>query len=180
MSHDNARLTIDEVRQRMQKSIDVLHEQLHGISEFGTSSLVETVKVSAYGQKTPLNHLASIETKVRRVTIKLFDPSLVSITAKACSDAGFSAHVFSKDSVVVSLPDLSGDTRDEMKARIKRLGEETKVSVRNIRKLFKQGIPKDLPKTNRQQEENQVQNATDEAVGLIEGIVAKKIAYVEQ
>lgn len=165
----------------MQRSLDFLSDQLHGISSLGVSSstLVEAVKVSVYGQRTPLKHLASTDAVGQRITIKAFDPSNVQAIAKACQDAGFNAYVFSKESVVVTLPDQSGDTRNETKARIKKLGEDAKVSIRNVRKHFKQGL-KDLPKNDRHKEEKLVQNLTDEAVEKVVSIVERKCSYVDK
>ncbi len=179
-SNDNARLTIGEARQKMQKSIDALSDQLVGISAFGTSSLVDTVKVTYYGQKLPLKHLASFETSGRRINIKAFDPTILSTIAKACQNAGFNACVFSKEAVVVQLPDLSGDTREETKARVRRLGEAVKVAVRNVRKQFRQALPKELPKSEKQAEENAIQAATDEAIRIIDRILMQKSACLDR
>ena len=158
----------------MQKSIDSLTEQLVGISAFGTSSLVEAVKVMYYGQKMPLKHLASFETSGRRVSIKAFDQTILSAIAKACQTAGFNASVFSKETVVVQLPDFSGDTREETKARIRTLGEEARIAVRNVRKQFRQSLPKEMAKLDRQGEDEKIQSATDKAIRLINGIVEQK------
>ena len=158
----------------MQKAIDFLEDQLHGITKLGaTSSLVDTVKVQAYGQSTPLKHLAHSQGQGQRVTIHPHDPSLTSAIAKACQTAGFDAYVFSKESVVVNLPIISGETKEEMRQRIKRLGDDTKVAIRNIRKQFRKGVPKE------DNQDKPIQEATDRAIEIVDEIVATKSSYVK-
>lgn len=160
----------------MQKPIDFLSEQLHGITPLGVnSSLVDTVKVSAYGQKTPIGHLASSSGDGSRITIAPYDPSLRNVIAKACQDAGFDAYVFSKETVVVNLPIMSGETKIETRNRIKKLGEEAKVAVRNMRKHIK----KQIQKETKHEDEKLIQSVTDEAVALIDQIVETKTSYVK-
>lgn len=156
----------------MQKSVDLFAEQLHGISAIGSSSLIETVKVDYYGQQTPLQHLASFESQGLRVTVKAFDRTVLANIAKACQGSGFNAYVFSKESVVVQLPDHSGDTRNEMKARIAKLGEDAKIAIRNCRKQFRNGLPKENT------EEAAIQKLTDQMVGKIDDIVKTKSSYI--
>jgi len=178
---DNARLTIDEAQKKMQKSIDVLSEQLHGVGTIGaSSSLVESVKVPYYGQKIILSHISAISTKGRQVSIKAFDSTLLPVIAKTCQEAGFNAHVFSKELVVVNLPDHSGDTRNEIIARIRKLAEEARISVRNVRKQFKQSLPKDWSKDELRREENRIQDVTDKAIQIIDDIVERKTSYVNK
>jgi len=157
----------------MQKAIDFLEDQLHGITKLGaTPSLVETVKVHAYGQSTPLKHLASTQCAKQRVTIHPFDPNLTATIAKACQTAGFDAYVFSKDAVVVTLPMMSGETKEEIRQRIKKLGDDTKIAIRNIRKQFRNGQPKE------ENHDKEIQEATDRAIEIIDGIIETKSSYV--
>lgn len=160
----------------MQKAIDFLSDQLHGITVLGaSSSLIDSVKVVAYGQKSSLKHLANITgSQGRRVTIHPHDPNLNAAIAKACQTAGFDAYVFSKESVVVTLPIMSGETKDETRKRIKRLGDEAKIAIRNIRKQFKQGIPKN----QKHEEEKIIQEVTDKATGIVDQIVKTKSSYI--
>jgi len=175
-SSSDARLTIDEARQKMQKAIDFFSDQLHGITALGaTPSLVETVRVSVYDQKIPVKHLAFTTSQGSRVTVTPHDSNTRSAIAKACQDAGFDAYVFSREAVVVNLPKPSGETKDEIRKRIKRLGDEAKVAIRNIRKQFKKGVPKD----EKHEEEKRIQKVTDEAVGIVDQIVERKQAYVK-
>ena len=61
--------------------------------------------------------------------------------AKYLLDSGFEAYKFSKDTVVINIPLPTGEQRDKVVKKLKSLGEETKVALRNIRKKWKkQGI----------------------------------------
>lgn len=158
----------------MDKAIDFLDDQLVGITQLGAnmSSLVDTVKVNYYGQLTPLKHVAHSTRDGLRLSITPHDPQIVSEIVKACQAAGFNAYKFSKEMVVVNLQPPSGETKEEMKKRIRVLGEETKVAIRQIRKKFKQGA-------DDKSGDKALQEITDKAVQIVEDILAKKMSYIE-
>lgn len=170
----DARLTLNDVREKMDKAIDFLEDQLAGITQFGAnmSSLVDSVKVDYYGQPTPIRNVAHSVRDGLRLSITPYDPSIVSAIVKGCQKAGLNAYKFSKEIVVVNLQPPSGDTKDEMKKRVKTLGEEAKVAIRQIRKKFKQGAED-------KSEDKKLQEITDKAVQIVDNIVAKKMSYIE-
>ena len=169
----DARITLNDVEERMEKAVDFLKEQLHGITQLGANnaSLVDSVKVDYYGQPTPIKHIAYSSCDKLRVSITPHEEKFVSEIVKACERAGFNAYKFSKEIAMVTLPIPSGETKKEMKKRIKSLGEETKISIRNIRKKFKQS-------SEDNSEEKALQKITNAATQAVDEIVKRKTAYV--
>jgi ribosome recycling factor len=174
-------MNLDAARSKMEKAIDHFEDQTHGINKFGgvrVSSLIDTIRISCYGQKTPLKHLASTSPMNGGVSVEPHDPSILKAIEKGCKDAGYNAYVFSKSTVMVSIPPPSGEDKVRARDRLKKIGEETKVSIRNIRKKAKQAVPKDTPKNQKKKLEKDLQALTDEAINMVEAILAKKLSFV--
>ncbi len=157
-----------ELREKMKKSVDAFYEQVKGL-RYGTvtPSLVDTVKVKVYGQQTPIRHLAATSKIDSGVSVVPYDSSLVGQVSNALKSAGFNAYTFSKTTVMVSVPPPSGEEKERVKKRIRELGEDAKVSIRNIRKKAKKEIGESLSLTT-------LQAITDEYIGEIDELVKHK------
>ena len=171
----------------LQKPIDFLREQVRCLRSGGvTTQLVDTIRVNCYGQNTPIRHCAKTSRAPNGISVEPHDPNLVHSICKALKDAGLSAYVFSKTAVRVSVPPPSGEDRDQMRKRVRELGEEARIAVRQVRKSFKRKLdpkargcaPHDRKKTSadeRDHELKQLQEATDRAITQIDETVRHKI-----
>ncbi|TWT76718.1 Ribosome-recycling factor [Planctomycetes bacterium CA13] len=134
MSNDDVLLDTEE---RMEKAISVLSNNLSGIrTGRANPGLVDSLKVDVYGSSTPLKQLASIGTpEPQQIVIRPYDTSTIKEIEKAivAGDLGLNPQ---NDGRIIRLnvPALSTDVRKKMVARIKELTEESKVSIRNIRR----------------------------------------------
>ena len=128
---------LKDAEERMEKALNVFRDELRGLrTGRATPALVEPIRVEAYGSPMPLRELASISTPdAQQIVIKPFDPSMLKEIEKAIrsSDLGLAP---SSDGKVIRLqvPTMSGDQRQKMATRIKKSGEDAKVSCRNIRR----------------------------------------------
>ena len=158
----------------MAKAIQTFLDQIQGI-RYGTidSGFVSSMKVPAYGQQTCLSHLAEIGGELGRISIRPYDPTLVGSIAKSLQDSGMNAYVFSKQEVVVNCPTPTGEDRERICAHIKKLSEDAKVSIRNIRKKCKQQIKRD--EDDPKSAEKRLQEHTDSAINQIDDIANEKI-----
>lgn len=172
-------------RKEMQKPVDYFWEQVRCLRSGGIQpSLIDTIKVSYYGQDTPLKHLAQTVKVPNGISVQPHEPSLVNQTCKALKDAGFNAYVFSKTAVMVSVPPPSGEDREQMRKRVRELGEEARIAIRQIRKKFKRKIdekslhdtpPQGFSINQREGLMKKLQEATDKAVAEIDEIVKEKV-----
>lgn len=134
MSTDEILLNAEE---KMEKAVEVLKNQLSGIrTGRATPGLVDSIKVEAYGSLTPLKQVATIGApEPQQIVIRPYDAGTIKDIEKAiiASDLGLAPQ---SDGRVVRLniPPLSAEVRKKMVTRIKELGEEAKVSIRNIRR----------------------------------------------
>lgn len=120
-----------EPREQMTKTINYLEDQLVGV-RWGTitPAVVDLVRLDYHGQNMPIKHLAHTTMDSGRIMVRAFDPTVLGSIDKALQKAGFNSYVFSKEAVCVAVPPPSGDQKNEVIARVKRVGEEAKVSIR--------------------------------------------------
>ncbi len=121
---------------RMQKALHFLEEEFKQIRGGRASTgLVETVKVNYYGQPTPLNQIAQISTPdARMILIKPFDATAIKDIERAILTANLGMNP-QQDGKVVRLvvPPLSEERRKQIGTQVKKLAEDARVSIRNIR-----------------------------------------------
>ena len=126
-----------ETEERMEKALDVLHDTSRGMRTGRASpGLVESIRADYYGSPTPLKQIANISApEPDQLVIKPFDPSCLSEIEKAIlkSDIGINP---SNDGKIIRLqiPPLSQERRRQLASWAKEMGEETRISVRNIRR----------------------------------------------
>lgn len=125
--------------------------------------LISTVKVDYDHQQTPLQHLSLIYQQDRRISVTPYDPSMTGVIEDELKRQGFNAYKFSKITVVVNIPLPSGENYEKVISQMKKLGEEAKVSIRNIRKKFRNKEDKSR--------EKRLQEMTDSAIRQIDGLI---------
>lgn len=126
-----------EAKASMDKPLEYLRNELKGIrSGRATTALVEFIKVEYYGSHQDLKNLAAISVpEPTQILIKPFDAQSVGEIRKAIenSNLGLNPMVDGKQ-IRVNIPPLSGDRRKQLAGQVKKLGEEQKVAVRNVRR----------------------------------------------
>ena len=159
----------------MQKPIELLESQLKLI-HFGTvtPSLVDTVKVVYFGQQVPIGHIANTQPVKNGVSVTPYEPEMVSPINKALEASGFSSYVFSKASVMVSVPAPNGEEKEKIFNHIRKLGEDSKIAIRNIRKKIRQ----DCDKEEQKRIDKSLQKVTDEAINAVDSLIKIKIESI--
>lgn len=121
----------------MTKALDHLKKELKGMRTGRASpALVEFVKVDYYGSQSDIKSLAAISVpEPTQLLIRPFDAGSLNDIKKGieASGLGLTPMVDGKQ-IRLNIPPLSGDRRKQMVAHCKKMGEETKVSIRNARR----------------------------------------------
>ncbi len=129
--------TLREAAERMQKTLDLLDDDLAGIRTGRASpALVERLPVDYYGTNTPMIQLASISVpEPRQLLIRPFDPASLKDIERAImvSDLGITPNSDGKV-IRLSLPQLTEERRRELVRIVHNRMEETRVKIRNIRR----------------------------------------------
>lgn len=134
-------MSIEEIlmdaEERMEKAVGVLKNSLAGIrTGRATPGLVDSVRVSVYGSQTPLKQLASVGApEPQQLVIRPFDPSIIKDIEKAIVASDLGLNPQNQGGIIrINIPPLSTDVRKKLVARIKDLAEESRVSIRSIRR----------------------------------------------
>ena len=145
---------LDDYEKRMQGAIDNLVNNFTGIrSGRASATLVDSIVVDAYGQSMKIKDLASVNVpEARTIKINVWDANLVSSVEKSIVNSSLNLSPMTEGQIIrINLPELTAERRTELAKNVKRLSEEAKVSIRNIRqdgmnfikKLSSQSTPED-------------------------------------
>ncbi len=173
---------ISENRQRMEKAAEFLQNELRGIRTGRASpGLVENLKIDYYGSPTPLKQLATIAVpQVDMIVIKPFDPASLKEIEKAIKSSELSIAPLVDGKVIrLNVPPLSEERRKQLVSQVKRMAEQTKVSIRNIRreaiKQLEQGQKaKTITEDELEKGKKDIDNITKEITDNVDSIVKVK------
>ena len=140
-------------------------------------SSLDPVFVEYYGAKTPLKQLASISVvDGNELLIKPFDKSTLKEIERGINEAnlGFNP-INSGESIRIVMPTLTEDRRKELVKQAKEMSEDTRVTVRNLRRDILDDIRKDkLPEDEEKTLEKNVQDMVNEYNKKIDSIFDEK------
>ena len=168
--------------QKMSKTFDIFVKELSSLrTGRANASMLDLIKVDVYGQKMPINQLATITTPEPRViNIQVWDANNVPLLDSAIkkSDLGLNPQIDGQ-LVRLPIPDLSEERRVEIKKVIKTMGEKCKVSIRNIRRegndeLKKKLKSKEISEDDEKKFEKLIQTYTDNFVKKVDEKVSIK------
>ena len=173
---------LDDLRERMNKSVEALQDDLLSLRTGRASpALVEKLPVEYYGTMTPLNQMASIAVpEPRLLVIRPWDASVLADIERAIlrSDLGLTPMNDGK-LIRLSIPRLTEERRHELVKMVARRVEEARVSVRNLRRDALQDL-KEFEKEKMISEDDfyrgkgEVQDLTDEFMIKIDQIGKRK------
>ncbi len=136
---------LQEMRSQMEKTIQALEDELRRIrTSRANPALIEDVRVNYYGVPTPLKHIASIAAPdPDQLIVRPFDPTQKEAIRKGILEANLGLNPSVEEEFIrIRLPRLSQERREELVRIVKEKGEETKISLRNIRRNTKEEVEK--------------------------------------
>ena len=174
---------IQDAQKRMDSSVD------HTRTEFNTvrtgrasAALLDRVQIDYYGTATPLKQLATINVpEPRMLTVQPFDPTSIKAIEKAImeSDLGLTP---SNDGKLIRLPmpQPTEERRKELVKVVRKIAEEGKVAVRNVRRDTVHHLKelKDVGSDDEHRAEERVQKLTDEHTKTIDDLLKHKEAEI--
>ena len=165
---------LSDYEKRMQGAMDNLVNKFNGIrSGRASTTLVDGLVVDAYGQSMKIKDLASVSVpEAKTIKINVWDANLVNSVEKSILNSSLNLSPMTEGQIIrINLPDLTAERRVELAKNVKRLSEEAKVSIRNIRqdgmnfikKFSSQSTPEDEIKTI----QDDLQRLTDSYIEII-------------
>lgn len=171
-----------DVEERMTKTLGVLRSDMATIrTGIASPSLLDKITVEYYGALTPINQLANISVpEPRMLAIQPWDKSAIAAIEKAImkSDLGITP---TSDGTVIRLvmPQLTQENRKELVKRVKKKGEDAKVSVRNIRRDGNDELKgleksKEITEDESKSAQDDIQKMTDKYITEIDKVIDNK------
>jgi ribosome recycling factor len=120
----------------MEAALNRLHEVYAGINTGKPRpALLDGVRVEYHGSLTPLKHLALVSTADKALVVQPFDPNSLGEIERAIRKSGLGlSTVPAKTSILIPIPPLTGDRKEELAKFAHKVAEEQLVAVRNVRR----------------------------------------------
>lgn len=173
---------IAEVKSKMEKSIEALRKDLSRIRTGRASlTLLDGVRVNYYGVPTPLSQVASMSVpESRTISIQPWDPKIIGEIEKAIQKSDLGLTPLSDGKIVrINIPSLTEERRKELVKVVKRMEEECKVAMRNIRRDANEQLKtakkdKNLSEDDQFKYQEEIQKLMDKSIEKAEEVVKAK------
>jgi ribosome recycling factor len=171
-----------DTKEKMNSTISAIEKQLSSIRTGKASvSLLDTVRVHAYGTEMPLNQLAGLSApEPSMLLVQPWDVSLVGDIEKGILKADLGLNPMNDGKLIrIPIPPLSEERRTELAKKISQMAEEGKTSIRNIRRDANTAIKnlqneKEISEDEEHRGLDEIQKITDEYIEKIEERSEKK------
>jgi ribosome recycling factor len=186
------RVMIEEIREntktKMEKSIKLLSQELSKLRTGRASpALLDGIKVDYYGSTLPLNQVASVSIpESRLIIIQPWDKTALETIEKAIYKSPIGLTPNNDGSVIrLSIPPLTTERREELIKLVEKLGEDTKVAIRNVRREANSEIKKEEKDKKISEDESfkaqeVIQKLTDESIVQVDETVKKKETEIRE
>ena len=179
---------IDDAGDRMHKAVDAIRHEM-GTVRTGRASpaLLDRVIVDYYGAQTPLRQLASISaTEARLLTVTPYDKSSIKAIEKGILEADLGLTPGNDGNVIrLTIPELTEERRRDLVKIVRKIAEEGRVSVRNVRRDVMHDLRElreegEVGSDDEHRAEVELQKLTDQRIGEIDDLLHAKEAEVTE
>ena len=173
---------IDDMKVEMEKTIDVLDGEFKTLrAGRANPAVIYKVNVDYYGVPTPINQLAVVNVpEARTLTIQPWDASTLKTIERAINEADIGINPQNDGKIIrLVFPPLTEERRKELAKDVHKMGEESKVAIRSIRrdavdKLKTMKKNSEITEDDQKQGEKKIQDATDKYCKQIDAMSADK------
>lgn len=171
-----------EMEYKMERSLAALHKELSRIRTGRASlALLDGITIDYYGTPTPLNQVATLAVpESRLMTIQPWDTSQIGVIEKAIqrSELGLTP-VNDGKMIRLAIPPLTEERRKELVKQVRKIGEETKIALRNVRREGNESLKarekaKDISEDDCRRGQDQVQKITDRFIAKVDETLSAK------
>ena len=167
---------------KMKKAFEIFSQELSSLrTGRANASMLDIVKVDVYGQKMPINQLATISTPdPRSINVQVWDKNNVTLIDSSIkkSNLGINPQIDGQ-LLRLPIPSLNEERRAELKKIMGTQAEKAKVSIRNIRREANDSLKKDLKEKKIGEDdlknlEKKIQDLTDKQISELERKLGEK------
>ncbi|MCX7833190.1 MAG: ribosome recycling factor [Ignavibacteria bacterium] len=168
--------------EKMSKAVEHVNQEFNKIRTGKASiSLLEGIKIDYYGTPTPLNQVGTLSTPdYHTIAIQPWDKTIINDIEKAILNSNLGLNPVNDGNIIrVPIPPLNEERRRELVKLVKKLAEDGRISIRNIRrdkieKLKKTEKEEHISEDDRKHAEQELQKLTDKYIKEIDNLLAKK------
>ena len=173
---------LKDLQRRMDGAIEVLRKEFGGLrTGRASASLLEPIRVTAYGNPVPLNQVASVNVpEPRLITVQVWDRGVVKAVDKAIRESGLGLNPQTEGQVIrLRIPELNEERRKELVKVAHKYAEAARVAVRHVRRdgidVIKK-LEKDhkISKDDHDRFSTDIQKATDQMIHDIDQMLSHK------
>jgi len=173
---------LQTMKSKMEKAIQAYQKELNRLrTGRATPALLDGIRVDYYGTPTPIQQTASVTIpESRLITIQPWDKTLIEPIEKAIQKANLGLSPTNDGKVIrIAIPPLTEERRKELVKIVRKMAEECKITVRNIRRegnesLKKLEREKKLSEDDLHRASEEVQKITDAHIEQIDRILEAK------
>ena len=173
---------VKDTSARMERSIDAFRKELGKVRTGRASfSLLDGIKVDYYGTLTPLQQVGTLSVpESRLITVTPWDTKMIGPIEKAIQGSGLGLNPSSDGKTVrIPIPPLTEERRKELAKVVRKMGEDARVAVRNVRreaieKLKDREKKKEISEDVVKRGQERIQKETDAHVKKIDEILKSK------
>ena len=180
-------LDTDDLRRRMDGALGALRTEFASLrTGRASASMLEPITVEAYGQRTPINQVGTVNVpEPRMVTINVWDKSMVNAVEKSIRESGLGINPQLNGTIIMlPIPELNEERRKELTRVAAQYAEHARVAVRNIRRdgmdQVKKAKSDGLSEDDQKFWEDEVQSLTDTMIKAVDTSLEKKQAEIMQ
>lgn len=182
----DAKQILSEMTHKMDHSMEMLRKELAGIRTSKASpALLDNIRVEAYGAMVPLNQVASVTTPdPKTIQVQPWDKKSIPLIERAIQKSELGLMPRSDGNVLhIPVPALTEERRKEYVKLIRKLGEEIKVSVRNVRRDSLERLKKEekdgaISEDESKRFQKTIQEATDRHIQDVDHVIQRKEAEI--
>ena len=187
MAEEDFEIDTGDLERRMEGAMTSLKTEFASLrTGRASASMLEPVMVEAYGQKTPINQVGTVNVpESRMVTINVWDKSLVGKVEKAIRESGLGINPQLNGTIIMlPIPELNEERRKELTRVASQYAEHARVSVRNVRRDGMDQIKKakgdGMSEDDQKFWETEVQELTDRYIAKVDEALETKQAEIMQ
>lgn len=179
---------IKDIKKRMAGALDALGHEFSGLrTGRAHTSLLDTIRVNAYGSETPLNQVGSVSVpEPRMLSVQVWDKSIVQSVEKAIRESSLGINpIVDGQSIRIPIPPLNEERRRELTKVAGNYAEQARIAVRNVRRDGMEQVKKleqdgHMSEDERRAHEGDVQKATDDSIQRIDDLLKTKSEEIMQ
>ncbi len=177
---------MNDLESKMNSAVLHLEKELNSLrTSRANPSMLDNILVDAYGAKTPINQLGNISVlDATTISIQIYDISLLKNVENAITESNLGINPQIDGPIVrLPIPKLSEERRKEIIKIASEFAENSKVSIRNIRRDFIENSKNEKKNSNLSEDDlkreiNQIQKITDNNIEKIDQILEQKKADI--